>query len=356
MRRAHSSRRPLGFTLTELLVAIGIIALLIGILLPALGAISQRSKKAATQALMQQFADACSLFQQQVGYLPGVIPEDVLAFDAAQNGGVARISGMENALLHLLGGGVRSDDVTAAEWASLTSGNGWVTVSFQRPQGGTLDLKVNLNEMVSGRGPRIAGKQYDRFFNAKPTELVAVQGQLGELDFNPNAPGLQGLPDLVDAWGQPIIYVRAARGTGPLVGDVLSATAPAQFGRYSMTPYTNSTFLGELGRDQTDLSLLSGNNATGNDGGAGTGNTFFAQVIRHAGMGNPSQPVTSGVARGRFVVISAGRDGIYFSRTDGPGSTSTPVTNIITSDFTNGGNFGPTVVESYDDIRIFGGS
>jgi len=360
MRSAPFHRARLAFTLTELLVAIGIIGLLIGILLPALGAISQRSKRTATLGLMQQFADACNHFQTQLGYLPGIIPEDVLAFDTAQNGGIAKISGTENALLHMMGGAVRNDDVDANEWANLSTGNGWVTLSFQKPNGGSLDLKVNIKEITTGKGPKIGGKQYERFFNAKPTEFIAVQGQAGaSIDFDPNEPGLQTLPDLVDAWGQPIIYLRAARANGPLVGDVLGTgnNAPAQFGRYSMTPYTSSTFLGDLGRDQIALSLFN----TANNSEAGVAapaplNTFMAQVLRHAGMGAPSRPVFTGVARGRFALISAGKDGIYFSEEDGPGSTSAPVKNIIITDFTNGGNFGPTVVDTYNDIRVFGGS
>lgn len=356
MRPAYAQSRRLAFTLTELLVAIGIIAILIGILLPALGAISQRSKRTATLAQMQQFADACSHFQQQLGYPPGIVPEDVLAFDTLQNGNVARISGTENALLHLMGGGVRADDVDAATWNNLTTANGWVALSFQRPQGGTLDVKVNINEMTNGRGPFIAGKQYERFFNAKASELVAVQGQAGESDFNPNEPGVQGLPDLTDSWGQPIMYIRAARGTGPLAGDVLGTgnNAPAQFGSYALRPYITSTFLGELGRDQTALSLF--NTANGTEAATTPFNAFLAQVLRHSGMGTPNQPVATGVARGRFAVFSAGKDGVYFSNQDGPGSASSPVNNIIQADFSNGGNFGPTVVDSYDDIRVFGGS
>jgi len=102
------------------------------------------------------------------------------------------------------------------------------------------------------------------------------------------------------------------------------------------------------------LSLF--NTATGAEAGSTPTRAFLAQVVRHAGMGTPNQPVATGVARGRFAVISAGKDGIFFSNADGPGSTATPVNNIINADFTNGGNFGPTVVDTYDDIRVFGGS
>ena len=126
-QRQASIRRPsTGFTLTELLVAIGIIALLIGLLLPALSAVNQRAKKSATAALMEQFANACNAFQQQFGYVPGLVPEDVLAYDTAQSGGVAKISGTENAILHLMGGGVRADD-EPAYFSSLGTSDGWVT-------------------------------------------------------------------------------------------------------------------------------------------------------------------------------------------------------------------------------------
>ncbi len=358
-QRQPSIRRPsTGFTLTELLVAIGIIALLIGLLLPALSAVNQRAKKSATAALMEQFANACNAFQQQFGYVPGLVPEDVLAYDTAQSGGVAKISGTENAILHLMGGGVRADD-EPAYFNSLGTSDGWVTVSFQRPAGGTLDVKVNVRKI--GDGPRIGGKQYPPFFTAKASELLAVTGQAGangggDIDFDPNTAGTQGIPDLVDGWGQPIMFLRAARSSGPLMGNVLGTgtTPPSQFGTYALTPYIKSLGLGELGKDQTVDSLF--NVATGTESGASNTDAFAAQVVRHAGFGDKTKPTTTGTARGRFVLFSAGKDGLYFSRYDGPGSSSNAVTNIITSDFANGGNFGPQVVDNYDDVRVFGGS
>jgi len=72
MAQVNTTRRPAAFTLIELLVVIGIIALLLGILLPAFGRVQDLSRSAATQARVTSLADACEMFKQEYGGYPGV--------------------------------------------------------------------------------------------------------------------------------------------------------------------------------------------------------------------------------------------------------------------------------------------
>src|SRR5688572_17138686 len=101
---AGRSPRTSGFSLTELLVVIAIIVLLIGLLLAALAQVRKKTLRTQSEATMQQFANACAVFQAEHGFYPGVIPDAVLLAHAASNGGVSPISSTENALLHLMGG------------------------------------------------------------------------------------------------------------------------------------------------------------------------------------------------------------------------------------------------------------
>ncbi len=309
------------FTLVELLVAIAIIVVLIGILLPALGKVSTKARVTATQATMNEFAKACDTFQAQFGYYPGIVPENMLA--ATVN---SPISGTENALLHLMGGAIRSDDSTysTAPGSEFTFGTTGTT--------GTGQIKVKINPIDIGKGPRVEGKQYDSFFAPKDNQLKPVSGQVGESLV---------LPDLVDAWGQPIGYVRSAR-LGGLVSGLISDKP--QFYLEPLSPYLSSTALGDLGVDQVSSSVFG-------SGTAADQRSYLAQLLRHPAFGTfvALADARAGTPRGKYFLFSPGPDGIFFAKiNDGP-TASTAFA------FTSAEARKPDVYATYNDVIVSGG-
>ena len=327
-----------GFTITELIVVIGVIAVLAGILLAAMGGVRRKAMSTRTESTMTEFSKACDTFQLEHGRYPGVIPEDVLA-----DTDVPKLSGTENALLDLMGGArVSSPTFTDADFGILVGevidlGGGWT-------------LKVNLDLM--GAGPLINGTPYAPYFTPQDSVLVAMKsdGDSAPYPFGRQAGApvlVRQIPELMDAWGQPIVFVRRARPSGPLaaLGPISTSEVRPQFYMNSMKPYTTSMKLGEFGKDQNVLSILNT---------APDENATFAQILRHPSLGSfgDALKAQAGTARGAYILISAGPDGIYFSRQDGPGTLADPIDDIIEGnpDYQN-----PTIVKEYDDIRIFGG-
>ena len=211
------------------------------------------------------------------------------------------------------------------------TGAGWEELVLS---GRNSDFRVKVNTAGIGKGPVIEDKPYAPYYTPKGSELGATSGeQVGEA-VRSNGSAIR-LPELLDAWGQPIVYVRRARTRGPLTGP---ANSNPQFLLRSMAPYIKSTSLGELGKDQMALSCF-------NVGSADDQFTTFAQVLEHPSL--PGQPL------GAFMLLSAGRDGVYFSVEDGPGEGANPITsgNIAT----NLHGQGPRIIDEFDDIRVFGG-
>lgn len=315
----HPSTRA--FSLTELLVAIGIIVILIGLLLPALGKVAARAKVAQTQSLMNEFGKACDAFYQEWNYYPGIVPESILA--ATQN---PAITGTQNALLHLMGGAVRDDDPAYA-----TAAGNILTFSD-----GTTTVRIKVDTSKIGRGTRVEGKDRPSYFTPKDSDLGDLENPLDSLV------NYAGIPHLKDAWGKPIVYLRALRGTGPLMGTGSTATAmlnvKPQFVRLTGDAY----FVADPQTQANDPAKYAAINNTSN------GTQLLAQMMRHPGFGAFSNATTdplNGTAKGKYYIFSPGIDGIFFATTDGPAVSPFTLTQYSV----------PNLAAEYDDLVVTGG-
>jgi prepilin-type N-terminal cleavage/methylation domain-containing protein len=353
VRRTAATLR--GFTLVELLVVIGIIGLLVGLLLPALGKVIQRSKSTSTMGTAQEFAKACDAYFQEFGEYPAAVPDEALYAGLNGDSDLPQITAAENALLALMGGYRISTETAAAEYNAF--GDTELTFSGVTP---AFKIRIDANKM--GEGPFKNGKKYDAFYSPKGREFSKAAGQLNATTGQPEAAGAGLVPDLVDAWGAPMIFIKQQRGIGPLVKN---GNNPGQFERSGMLAYTGTTQLGDTSNDQTDTLKGSVLNTTsaGSESGAGARDLTMGQLIRHAGINAQSSTgsasvadkdkVRSGTARGKYFIISAGSDGIFFSRAQATTSTGAPMTDIVS---TSTNTAGPQVIERYDDVVVAGGS
>jgi prepilin-type N-terminal cleavage/methylation domain-containing protein len=350
-----------GFTLVELLVVIGIIGLLIGLLLPALGKVVQRAKSTQTTGTMQEFAKACDSYFQEFGEYPSAVPDEILYAGLTGDsvppatGQMPRITAMENALLALMGG---SRIETDADYASFGGTELVFAATTTTPA-----FKIKIDSTKMGEGPFKNGKKYDAFYAPKGREFGKAAGQLNSATGQPEDAGTGLVPDLIDAWGAPIAFIKQQRSIGPLVKRTSN---PGQFERTGMLAYVGSTQMGDSSADQTDATKGSvlNTSAAGGKTDSEARDLTLGQLIRHPGLnaqsltGSASVPDTdriwAGTPRGKYFLFSAGPDGIFFSRAQAVASgTGTAITDIVGA-ATNPA--GPQVIERYDDVVVSGGS
>jgi prepilin-type N-terminal cleavage/methylation domain-containing protein len=224
--------RQAAFTLVELLVVVGIIALLMGILIPVVAGVKKKGYEVRTKALIAKISAGCHAYYGDWRAYPGIVDEDNVAGgpnanpnikDATSGGNLACVTSTENLVLSLLGG--------------LTA------------QGGQLTFDYNLVKTGPQSLNPAEPKQYQAYIEVQTGELSPYgKDPNGKYitKFTPPSSASSGtsdsaIPEFVDAYTdqQPIIYMRARPGRTGIIDDSISdpRANDAQYSRLQIQPY-----------------------------------------------------------------------------------------------------------------------
>ena len=368
------------FTLVEILVVIALIGVLAGILLVAVGGATTAAKTVRTKATMESLSAAIDSFVLEHGAMPGVVP--VAALQPSGSAG-SWMTSTQNILLHLMGGarvspmndGVPLNAAMEAEYNRFKNAamgeDGVAPLSFTLNDAAhDITYQVVVRTPRIGEGPWINGSDYAPYLSPKESELIEQwtwgygdQSSNSDLPDGPDnqavTAGFTALPDLVDAWGQPIIVLKRERDSGPVLVPTSNLDDLPQFRINGIDRYLGATTLGKM---QSRQRCRLAENARGSRIGEGSGERereyWLYLLLSHPAMRwDWSNGDCEGTGRAGYVMISPGPDGTFLARYDGPRDDTTGVP-IPADDFPGNStdHDDHSRLKDFDDVVMYGGS
>lgn len=318
MTRPSSHRRLFrrGFSLVELLTVIGILAIVMAIIIPAMNSSRRTAKMADSRNTLASLQQACSTFNNDNRRDPGYFsPKEMGAASNAMRG----FDSMSNLMLDLMGGVVAPNAANA-----ITVGPGAAAGSGQ--------VKVDLAAFGSTK-LSTSGATVKNYFVPDPKRMIAQTqpgSRLGDglgaatiaiPPANPNT-----MPSLVDAFGQPILAWQQAN---PNAANFALLAAPATSSPAADAQFYWNQNAAFLDAGVTKLGRIAESQRYGDNGSLlGSDNTVVnKERTMTALLGNPAAADPSAPAatprplspRGTIVFHSAGPDGVFIGRRDRAG-------------------------------------
>ncbi len=339
------------FSIVELLVVIAIIALVVSIVIPAVGGARKNAKQADTIGLCNSLSQACSQFILDQRRVPGYFSAREMGDAENESRG---FSAMQNVMLDLAGGVV----------ANNATGN----LATQVGPTAANTITVDINQI----GAAASGNK--AYFTPKSKNYRAQDGL--DADVGKRTSSVNGhakIPEVVDAEGAPIlIWTIDENAKAPFPNTAAWVPLMARdnsSGNNAVARFywaSNAAFLSDGDGDFLGKRLI-----PQTDRNAGKGYSVISNALQAAKSANlaallasPNSPApysaTAAVADicptapiGSIVIHAAGQDGVFFNARDKGGAGNLDAGGFIRY----GQNFKPKpspILGGFDDVVIPG--